>query len=308
MIHNTDTIGVVRDHRWVRAAEQRRRLEADGCRVILEFDTKRQTAERADVVRMIRPGTEVKLAYAFLLADPVAKKKKGGMKSDFDAVLAMIEKRGGFIKDLETGLTTEKREHRRAVVALSHNHIARSNQGLKSSLNGTKSRGRPRVWEDPATRKVLWEEWHSTEHRTNKEAVAAASAKLGKVVYYHTMWRVVREMRRAKGKTDAGGASGRLPGNPILREKAKGRRQRVYFIRCGDMVKIGYSGTVSSRYTNIKVSSPHQTELLGTVPGSNELERKLHRRFSEYHARGEWFRIEGKLASFLKRLPKSGNS
>jgi hypothetical protein len=306
-----DLLGVIRDHRWVRAGTQRKRLEAAGCRSIIELEGKKSVATQADMIRMARPERTLVLAHAFLLADPKARGRRGGVKQNFDEVLAAIHKRGGIVLDLETGLTTDLDFHRRAVVALSHDHIGRSQKGLRSALNGARSRGRPALWRDPKDRKVVWEEWHSNEHQTNLDAIAAIEARTGKKIHQSTAWRVVREMRREKGKADATGASGREPGSPILRALAKQRVAaepkpcRIYFIRSGDRVKIGYSRSYKNRTTSIQVSSPHETELLGTIHGDEDAERKLHARFDEYRERGEWFRIEGRLEKYLQRFRKT---
>ncbi len=306
MVAQNDKIGVVRDHRWVKAVEQHRRLEAEGCRGIVEIDGKKNPVHQSDIIKMACPGRVFALAHAFLLADPKGRNRRGGVKADFDAVLKALTDKGAIVKDMETGLTTETAEHRRAVMAVSYSHIARSNQGLKSALNGTRSRGRPKEWADPKDRKIIWEEWHSSEHKTNADAVKAASERLGREVSHAAMWRVVREMRREKGKPDAGGASGRLPGNPLLRSSTY-RKRRVYFALCGGRLKIGVATTVSGRIGALQNGNPEEVKLLTCVPGDEELEARLHKRFAKLHVRGEWFRYEGALLEYVQSLPKRKN-
>jgi hypothetical protein len=231
MTNIKDIIGVVRNHRWISAGEQRKRIEADGCRTIVELGGKRDEGSMEGLILLARPGSVLKLTHAFLLGDPNTT-KKGGTKASFDAaVKAITEQRGGTILDMETNLTTAKPNHRKAIVAVAHDHIARSNQGLSSALNGARSKGRPKAWTDPKERQIIWDEWHSTAHKTNVDAVTAATKRIGRKVYYHTMWRVVREMRVERGMPDAGGASGRAPGNPAFRKtrrraKSKKRLQK----------------------------------------------------------------------------------
>lgn len=301
MMDKTDIIGVVRDHRWIKAVEQRKRLSADGCRVIVELNG---GSSQADLERLTRPGTVLKLVHAFLLADPNTN-QRGGVKASFDAYLkALTEKRGGIVKDMETGLTTEKAEHRKAIVAVAYAHITRSNQGRKSQLNGARSRGRPKAWTDERVRQIIWDEWHSTAHKTNVDAVKAASERIGRKVYYHTMWRVVREMRRERGMPDAGGASGRLPGNPAIRPDGRRKRRSVYFMLCGKNVKIGVATKVNSRLSHVQTGSAETIKLLRCMPGDESLEKKLHKKFAGLHVRGEWFRYEGELREYIQSLPK----
>lgn len=319
MVVENDKIGVVREHRWIKANEQRKRLDAEGCRGILDLGG---SASRSDAVKMACQDRVFVLVHAFLLADPKARGKKGGMKADLAAIIKELDKRGATVKDMETGLTTQQPEHRKAILALSYAHIARSNQGLKSNLNGNRSKGRPRSWDDPAARKIIWDEWHSNENKTNKQASERASARLDRYVGPNTMWKVVDEMRRAKGLKGKG-ASGRRPHSITAKVAAIGtedlnppkqpiRRGVVYFIKNGerDRVKIGFSSRHTVRLSTLQGASCDALTLLGTIPGNAKLEHKMHARFKaqRIHPRREWFRVEGALAKFIKTLPKPSKS
>lgn len=306
VVQSEDKLGVARDHRWMKLAEQKRQLEADGCRAVLELtnDPHKGGHTVDDLYKLARPGRLFTLVHIFLLAEPRAKRLKGGMKANLLKVLDEIAKRGGVVKDMETGLTTATKEHRKAIVAVAHSHISRSNRGLRSALNGHKSRGRPKSWTDPAVRQVLWDAWHSDEYRTNAAAVAAAATKLGRKVYIATMYKVVKEMRAEKGIPDTGGASGRLPGNPTMREHPRRKQRRVYFARSGNKVKIGVATKVNGRISTIQSGSPAKIELLACIPGGPQMERKMHARFAKLRIRGEWFRYKGELMEYVQSLPK----
>lgn len=305
VVQGEDKIGVARDHRWVRLAEQKRRLEVEGCRSVIDIGgDHRGGYDLDDLLKLACDDRTFVLVHAFLLADPRMRRKRGGMKAHLAAVVDEITKRGATVKDMETGLTTATKEHRKAILAVAFNHISRSNRGLQSALNGTRSPGRPKVWTDPAVRKVLWDEWHSSEHKTNADAIAAAAAKLNRNVYMGTMYRVVREMRREKGLPEAGGASGRLPGNPKMREHPRRKKRRVYFVRCGRRVKIGVATNVPSRVGSMQTGSAHEIELLTCIPGDDKLEAKLHQRFHHLHIKGEWFRYKDDLVEYVQSLPK----
>lgn len=297
-----ELFGVIRDHRWLRAGYQRKRLAAAGCTVIRELDGKKDAMDQAALIRMARPERVLVFCHAFFLADPNTRGARGTIKSNFDKTLAAIGKRGGIIKDLETGLTTEDPAHRRAIIALSHNHIGRSNKGLRSALNGSKSPGRPKTWTD-AEKEIVWQEWHSRAHKTNAEAAAAVSERIDRRVSAFALWRVVRELRRAKGMPDATKPI-RPPGSPLVRTPMGTEgRPIVYFLGCNGKVKIGTTTDLPRRHNDLSMGNPDLT-LLATILGGHREERELHERFREYRVRGEWFRLEGKLAEYVASLPK----
>jgi hypothetical protein len=124
-------IGLVRPHRWASVEVQTARLKADGCQAI--YDAKE--LKREGLVRIICAGRVVKLLYAFLLADP----RKRKMIEDFRGVLAAIEKRGGVVKDVSTGLDTADKSKWIGLMAVVKDQIRRHQQGKRSALNGTKN-------------------------------------------------------------------------------------------------------------------------------------------------------------------------
>jgi hypothetical protein len=63
----------------------------------------------------------------------------------------------------------------------------------------------------------------------------------------------------------------------------------VYFFRCGEDVKIGWSTNVEERQRAIQTTAPGPLELLGQFRGTRADERALHRRFERYRKHGEWF-------------------
>jgi hypothetical protein len=69
--------------------------------------------------------------------------------------------------------------------------------------------------------------------------------------------------------------------------------KEIYFLRCEvtKIVKIGITGNINSRLTNLKVGSSTPLVLIGTIPGSSSMEHKIHAVFSKYRHHGEWFRL-----------------
>lgn len=80
----------------------------------------------------------------------------------------------------------------------------------------------------------------------------------------------------------------------------------VYFIRCGEFVKIGYTRgeDAKSRLQSLQTGNPQALELLATAIGDMSDERALHKEFDEYRTAGEWFRNTGRLAAHIVTLTR----
>ncbi len=90
------------------------------------------------------------------------------------------------------------------------------------------------------------------------------------------------------------------------RRTERRRRERaasggfLYFIRRGRFVKIGHTGYVEGRLASLQTASPLPLTLLVAFSGcSDQDERDAHLHFKEYRERGEWFRLEGRLAKAM---------
>lgn len=98
----------------------------------------------------------------------------------------------------------------------------------------------------------------------------------------------------------------------LLKQAAKTRRDKrrpmmalpdlvcVYFIADGEFVKIGAAVDARKRMADLQVANPRPLKLLFVLDGGYAEEDRLHVRFSDYHERGDWFRIEGALAAFIE--------
>lgn len=136
-----DHIGVVREHRWTSVKLQRERLKADGCRIILDM----KDTTRAELLRIVRSGSTVKLFRVYYLADPRNRKKKGGTKEDAITTLKRLcckppHGLGAVVKDVETGLSTAEPAQKTAIIALIKDQATRDGKGLTSVVNGAKSK------------------------------------------------------------------------------------------------------------------------------------------------------------------------
>ena len=156
-----DKIGVARNHRWLKADKQVELL-APRCRVVVSLDG--GNVKRLDwptLVQLSREGTTLELVHAFLLAEPRRKHLSGGMRRDFRARLAELDKRGVEVFDLDAEIGSDQR---RAFLAVVDEDIGRSNRGRSSATNGANSkRGRRKEDFTPAQTEKAGDIWGNTK-------------------------------------------------------------------------------------------------------------------------------------------------
>lgn len=73
----------------------------------------------------------------------------------------------------------------------------------------------------------------------------------------------------------------------------------VYFYRCDQTVKIGFSTKPIERIEALNRMAPPDAHLVGTMTGGRDQEQKLHRRFRRSRMRGEWFRLSPALWQYI---------
>ncbi len=71
----------------------------------------------------------------------------------------------------------------------------------------------------------------------------------------------------------------------------KERQRAVYVVQYGENYKIGLSVSPVQRIKAFMLPDVVATMRIYWVPKAPQLERTLHRKFSEYRAYGEWFRL-----------------
>lgn len=68
----------------------------------------------------------------------------------------------------------------------------------------------------------------------------------------------------------------------------------IYFIQAEGVghIKIGFTDSEDAgvRLATLQTGSPVQLRLIGTIPGTVEDEKNLHRRFASECVHGEWFK------------------
>ena len=88
----------------------------------------------------------------------------------------------------------------------------------------------------------------------------------------------------------------------------------VYFLRCGDYIKIGYSAAPHMRLRQIKSDDGTKrpsdidcasTVLVQTEPGGFNRERELHAKFAHLRHTGEWFTEAPELTDYIRNIERT---
>lgn len=77
------------------------------------------------------------------------------------------------------------------------------------------------------------------------------------------------------------------------------KRSRIYFIQCGDTIKIGLSQNPWARLRSLRTGFSSKPVLLGHMPGTEEDEASIHKRFEAHRITGEWYRMDQELLAFI---------
>lgn len=159
---------------------QRKAMDANSIHRCIIEGGKHEKGKLGDLLRMVRTGTVVAVQHLHLLADPKAKRKRGGMRASLWSAIDGIERRGGSIWELYTGLRTDNREGRDAMTRAAVESLAR---GRHKTHKGDK-RGRPKKAFDAAALAKAKGLWESRRLKT----WAAVKAKLPDGVTLRDCW------------------------------------------------------------------------------------------------------------------------
>jgi hypothetical protein len=81
----------------------------------------------------------------------------------------------------------------------------------------------------------------------------------------------------------------------------------VYMIEAGQFVKIGFtSKDLRERLQSYISHCPFEVRVLFCVPGSLELEKKIHVAMRRFHFRNEWFTYANSMAYFINTMAPQG--
>jgi len=85
-------------------------------------------------------------------------------------------------------------------------------------------------------------------------------------------------------------------------ESQKAVHKHLYFIGCGDAVKIGVSNDPEQRMIDLSTGAPGPLKLLASFPGKGGKEGEYHKLLKHIHLHGEWFRHTYEVDSLIKEL------
>lgn len=78
----------------------------------------------------------------------------------------------------------------------------------------------------------------------------------------------------------------------------------IYFIECGDFIKIGFTYSLKQRMRAMQSSNPFDLRLMHKMRGSLAREAQLMAKFRHLRHRGEWFRKAPDLVRFIVKLSR----
>lgn len=110
---------------------------------------------------------------------------------------------------------------------------------------------------------------------------------------------IARQCRRLRDQVSNTQAGRRRPTAHFSREGS------VYFLRCGALIKIGFSITMKKRISNLRQAAAQGIDVMGSMPGTADDERMIHHRFQHLREKGEWFREAPELLSFIEQGRRS---
>ena len=87
----------------------------------------------------------------------------------------------------------------------------------------------------------------------------------------------------------------------MTRNSHESPRGYVYAIRCGDLVKIGFSKSPGIRIAQVLSGYP-QAVLVGRASGRRAHESDLFKLCAAQRVHREWFRVEGPVRLFVEML------
>jgi hypothetical protein len=69
-------------------------------------------------------------------------------------------------------------------------------------------------------------------------------------------------------------------------------KKHLYFIRCGDYIKIGSTDNVERRIKDLANANPYPVEIIKVMLNQGYLESKYHEQYRDKRIHGEWFNMK----------------
>lgn len=80
------------------------------------------------------------------------------------------------------------------------------------------------------------------------------------------------------------------------------RTTNIYFIRGGDLVKIGSAVDVQARLKALQTGSPVRLELIGALSAFAGEEYEFHAELAKFRVHGEWFKATEPVLGYIDHL------
>lgn len=277
---STDYRSYVNPHPRYSERVQRAALEGHG--VIYVEDRTGKVIDR--LIGSVRRGSIVRVLRPFLLAPVHGQTRK--RRRLWAERLNEIKEAGGKLECLEPpGLVGAK------ISMVAYEEIAASGRGRF----GISRLGRPKLEIPPERMQAMTAIWCSREYKTRAQAADA----LKRAGYDVSVWWCYRHLGMPTAPKFKPGS---IPAEPI--KKPRKKPCFVYFIRDGEMVKIGRSTAPVSRMLSLAGGNGRQLEMLGTMPGDHKREKALHRRFARHHIKGEWFHLAAPILEYMSEIKR----
>lgn len=103
---------------------------------------------------------------------------------------------------------------------------------------------------------------------------------------------------RRKGPTRSKGRRSEAIYTPQIEP---GHSGHIYVVGFAGYVKIGWSRKVNERLLDVQEGLPENLIVHALISGTCEMERDLHRVFADLRLEGEWFRLTGELARWIRQ-------
>ncbi len=112
--------------------------------------------------------------------------------------------------------------------------------------------------------------------------------------------------RRAEHQREAAARRANPPQPPSTPPPEPLKPTFIYFAQRGENgpIKIGVTGHVKSRVSELQTNVAEPVRLLASFPGTRAMERALHDRFHAHRLKGEWFNPATELLAHIAELNK----
>jgi len=139
--------------------------------------------------------------------------------------------------------------------------------------------------------------------KRDKEGEKGIAIMRGKMPTQHELDKILEtvKMRKAINRM----TRGYVKRKPDPHKGVKHHHYYLYFIQCGDMVKIGKAIDAKQRMKELQTGNPAPLRLLAAFARKGHLESEYHRRFKHLHIRGEWFQYTEEIRQCIKGMVRN---